>query len=37
MKLTEFKKLIQEEVRKVVKEDYRDADAKIDINKLKKY
>jgi hypothetical protein len=36
MKLTEFKKLIQEEVRKVVKEDYRDADAKIDINKLKK-
>ena len=36
MKLTQFRKLIQEEVRKVLKEDYRDADAKIDINKLKK-
>ena len=36
MKLTEFRKLIREEVRKVVNEDYRDADAKIDINKLKK-
>lgn len=36
MKTTEFRKLIREEIRKVVNEDYRDADAEIDINKLKK-